>query len=71
MESLVRGLVVIVVTVIGILAAVYIKERSPLQRLSHYLDIQDRDQYQMLVLAIALLFFGLMFSLFTFVSWAL
>lgn len=71
MVNLVHGVVFIVVYGVAILIAVYVQERSPLQRLSHYLDIQDRDQYQMLVLAIALLFFGLMFSLFTFVSWAL
>ncbi len=71
MVTLVRAVVLIAVTVGAILITIYVQEHSPFQRLSHYLDIQDRDQYLMLVLAIALLFFGLMFSLLTFVSWAL
>ncbi len=71
MVNLVYGLVIIAVTVIAILITVYVQEHSPVQRLSDYLDIQDRDQYLLLVLAIALLFFGLVFSLLTFLEWAL
>jgi len=71
METLVQAVVIVSVTVIGILIVVYVQEHSPLQRLSEYLDIQDRDQYQMLVLAIALVFFGLVFGLLSIVEWAL
>ena len=71
METLVQAVVAISAVVIGVLAVVYVQEHSPLQRLSEYLDIQDRDQYQMLVLAIALIFFGLVFGLLSIVEWVL
>jgi len=71
METLVQAVVIVSVTVIAILIVVYVQEHSPLQRLSEYLDIQDRDQYAMLVLAIALVFFGLVFGLLSIVEWAL
>ena len=69
--EIVYGLVIIAVTVIAILTTVYVQEHSPVQRLSDYLDIQDRDPYLMLVLVIALLFFALVFSLLTFLEWVL
>ncbi len=70
METLVQAVVIVVVTVVGILIVVYVQEHSPVGRLSDYLDIQDRDQYLMLVLAIALVFFGLVFGLLSIVEWA-
>ncbi len=70
METLVQAVVIVVVTVIAILIVVYVQEHSPVGRLSDYLDIQDRDQYAMLVLAIALVFFGLVFGLLSIVEWA-
>ena len=69
--EIVYGLVIITVTVIAILITVYVQEHSPVQRLSDYLDIQDRDPYLMLVLVVALLFFALVFSLLTFLEWVL
>ncbi len=71
MVDLIHAVVIIAVTVTAILITIYVQEHSPVQRLSHYLDIQDRDQYQMLVLAIALVFFGLVFGLLSIVEWAL
>ncbi len=71
METLVKGLFIVAGAIAGILTTIYIQEHSPLQRLSHYLDIQDRDQYLMLVLAIALILFGLVFGLLSIAEWVL